>query len=227
MAISAATLFGADVLPTSAGEVRITPVRHGTVLLEIAGKAWCVDPWSQADLSSLPKADVILVTDIHGDHMDPKAIDQLKKADTVIVAPDAVAKTVDEARALANGESATVAGVKIEAVSMYNLKRGPEPGKFFHDKGRGNGYVLNIGDKRVYFSGDTEVTPEMRALKNIDVAFVCMNLPYTMSPEEAAEGVRTFQPKVVYPYHYRDSDLGKFKAALAETPIEVRLREWY
>jgi L-ascorbate metabolism protein UlaG (beta-lactamase superfamily) len=110
---------------------------------------------------------------------------------------------------------------------MYNMKRGPSEGKFFHDKGRGNGYVLTYGGKRFYFSGDTENIPEMRALKNIDVAFVCMNLPYTMTPEEAADAVKAFHPKVVIPYHYKGQDTTVFKKALDGTGIDVRLLEWY
>jgi L-ascorbate metabolism protein UlaG (beta-lactamase superfamily) len=217
-----------DMLKTSAGELKITPVTHGSVLLEINGQAWHIDPWSTGDYSTLPKADVILITDIHGDHMDPKAIAAIKKDSTVIVAPAAVAKTVTAAKVLANGESTTVGGIKIEAVPMYNLQRGPEAGKLYHDKGRGNGYVLTIGDKRIYFSGDTEAVPEMKTLQNIDVAFVCMNLPYTMPPDEAAAGVKAFRPKIVYPYHYRGSDLAVFSKALAsEKGIEVRLRDWY
>jgi L-ascorbate metabolism protein UlaG (beta-lactamase superfamily) len=217
-----------DVVKTSQGDVSITPIQHGSVMLEIDGKIWHVDPWSRADYSSRPKADVILITDIHGDHMDPKAIAAIKKSTTVIVAPQAVSETVTEAKAVGNGERITVSGVEIEAVPMYNLKRGPEAGKLYHDKGRGNGYVLNVGNKRIYFSGDTEAVPEMKALKDIDVAFVCMNLPYTMPPEEAADGVKAFGPKVVYPYHYRGSDLDVFVNALKNEPgIEVRLREWY
>jgi L-ascorbate metabolism protein UlaG (beta-lactamase superfamily) len=217
-----------DVLKTSAGDLKITPVTHGSVLLEINGQAWHIDPWSPGDYSALPKADVILITDTHGDHMDPKAIAAIKKDSTVIIAPSSVAKTVTEAKVLANGESTTVSGIKVEAVPMYNLQRGPEAGKFYHDKGRGNGYVLTIGDKRIYFSGDTEAVPEMKALKNIDVAFLCMNLPYTMPPDEAAEGVKAFRPKVVYPYHYRGADLAVFSGALKnEKDIEVRLRDWY
>lgn len=217
-----------DVISTSKGDVKITPVQHGSVMLEIDGKVWHIDPWSRSDYSSLPKADVILITDIHGDHMDPKAIELLKKPSTVIVAPPTVAKTVTEAKVIANGEKITVAGVEVEAVPMYNLKRGPEPGKLYHEKGRGNGYVLNFGGKRIYFSGDTEAVAEMKSLKNIDVAFVCMNLPYTMPPEEAAEGVKAFSPNVVYPYHYRGSDLDVFVDALKNEPgIDVRLREWY
>jgi L-ascorbate metabolism protein UlaG (beta-lactamase superfamily) len=216
-----------DTFSTSLGELKITPVQHASVMLEVNGQVWYIDPASPTDYSALPKADVILITDIHGDHLDPKAIEQVKKASTVIVAPAAVAKTVTEAKVLNNGQSTTVGGIKIEAVPMYNLKRGPAPGKLFHDKGRGNGYVLNIGGKRIYFSGDTEVTDEMKALKNIDIAFVCMNLPYTMPPDEAAAGVKAFHPKIVYPYHYRGSDLTVFSKALEGSGIEVRLRDWY
>jgi len=217
----------ADTLSTSAGDVKITPVMHGTVLLEIEGRAWYVDPWSNADLSSLPKADVILITDVHGDHMDPKAIAAVRKSNTQIVAPAAVAKTVTEAKVLANGESTEIFGVKIEAIPMYNVQRGPAPGKLFHDKGRGNGYVLTVGGKRIYFSGDTEGVAEMRNLKDIDVAFVCMNLPYTMPPDEAAVAVKAFKPKVVYPYHYRGADLKVFAAGLEGQGIEIRERKWY
>jgi L-ascorbate metabolism protein UlaG (beta-lactamase superfamily) len=127
-----------------------------------------------------------------------------------------------------NGEKKKFGDIEIEAIPMYNLQRGPQPGALYHTKGRGNGYVLTMGGKRIYISGDTEAIPEMRALKNIDVAFVCMNLPYTMTPEEAAAGVKAFRPKVVYPYHYKGSDLKVFAGALAnEKGIEVRLREWY
>lgn len=216
-----------DVLKTSIGDIKITPVLHGTVLLEIQGKAWYIDPWSKADYSSLPKADVILITDIHGDHMDPAAIATLTKASTRIVAPAAVAKTIKTATVLNNGDKTSIHEVEIEAIPMYNLKRGPSPGKLYHDKGRGNGYVLTVGGQRLYFSGDTEGVPEMRALQDIDIAFVCMNLPYTMPPEEAAEAVRAFQPKVVYPYHYRGSDLDVFEDALKSEKIEVRRRKWY
>jgi len=175
----------------------------------------------------LPKADLILITDIHGDHMDPEAIRNASKMGTEIFAAPAVVQTVTSALPIANGETKTWGGFTIEAIPAYNLKRGPEPGKFYHDKGRGNGYVLTYGGKRFYFSGDTEGTPEMRALKNIDVAFVCMNLPYTMPPEEAADAVKAFHPKIVIPYHYRGSDLSVFQKALAGTGIEVRVLEWY
>ncbi|HLJ16902.1 MAG TPA: MBL fold metallo-hydrolase [Bryobacteraceae bacterium] len=211
---------------TSAGVVKITPIRHAAMLIQAGGKAIYVDP-AQGNFDGLPQADLILITDIHGDHLAPNVIAKLKKSDTTIIAPAAVAKTVTEAKAIGNGETTTWENWKIEAIPMYNLKRGPEPGQLYHDKGRGNGYVLTYGGKHFYISGDTENIPEMRALKNIDVAFVCMNLPYTMTPEEAAEAVKAFHPKIVYPYHSRGSNTEAFKKALAGTGIDVRLLNWY
>jgi L-ascorbate metabolism protein UlaG (beta-lactamase superfamily) len=176
----------------------------------------------------LPQADLILITDIHGDHLDPAQVLKLKKSSTEIVAPQAVAQTVTEAMVLHNGQKKVVSGLEIEAVPMYNHKRGPSPGKLYHDRGRGNGYVLTLGDKRVYISGDTACIPEMKSLSDIDIAFVTMNLPYTMPPEEAAECVKAFKPRIVYPYHYRGSDLKVFTRALESHPdIEVRLMDWY
>jgi len=211
---------------TNAGVVTITPIRHAAMMIEAGGKIIYVDP-AQGDYSGLPRADLILITDIHGDHMSPENIAKLNKSGTTIIAPAAVAKTITEARIIGNGESTTWGQWKIEAIPMYNLNRGPAPGKLYHDKGRGNGYVLTYGGKRFYISGDTENIPEMRALKNIDVAFVCMNLPYTMTPEEAAAAVKAFHPKIVYPYHSRGSNTEDFKKALAGTGIEVRLLNWY
>jgi L-ascorbate metabolism protein UlaG (beta-lactamase superfamily) len=212
---------------TSAGPVKITPLFHASTLIEAGGKTIYLDPAKPAKLDGLPKADLILITDIHGDHMDPDSEKAVSKADTEIFAPPAVVKTITTAMPIANGETKTWSAWTIEAIPAYNLKRGPEPGKFFHDKGRGNGYVLTYGGKKFYFSGDTEGIPEMRALKNIDVAFVCMNLPYTMPPDEAADAVKAFHPKIVIPYHYRGSDLSIFKNALAGTGIEVRILDWY
>ena len=216
-----------QTFPTSAGSVKITPLNHASTLIEAGGKTIYLDPAKPAKLTGLPKADLILITDIHGDHMDPDAIKEISKGDTEIISSSAVAQTVTAAKPIANGETNTWQGFTIEAIPAYNLKRGPAPGKLFHDKGRGNGYVLTYGGKRFYFSGDTEGVPEMRALKNIDVAFVCMNLPYTMPPEEAADAVKAFHPKIVIPYHYRGSDLSVFKSQLMGTGIEVRLLEWY
>ncbi len=215
-----------ETFDTSAGPVKITIIQHASLMIEAGGKIIYLDP-SQGNYEGLPLADLILITDIHGDHMDPKTIAKVSKAGTQILAPQAVAATVTTAKAIANGETQNWDKWTVEAVPMYNLTRGPAPGKLFHDKGRGNGYVLTYGGKRFYFSGDTENIPEMRALKNIDVAFVCMNLPYTMPPDEAAQGVRAMHPKIVYPYHYRGSDLAVFQKGLEGSGVEVRLRDWY
>ncbi|MDE2756802.1 MAG: MBL fold metallo-hydrolase [Acidobacteriota bacterium] len=229
LASSANLLAGStDSVQTAQGVLKITPVTHGSLMLEFKGKVIHIDPWGRGDYTGLPKADLILITDIHGDHLDPAQVKKLKKSGTEIVAPEAVAQTVTEAEVLHNGRKKVVAGLEIEAVAMYNHKRGPSPGKLYHDKGRGNGYVLTLGGKRVYISGDTACIPEMKALTGIDIAFVTMNLPYTMPPEEAAECVAAFKPKIVYPYHYRGSDLNVFTRALESHPdIEVRLRDWY
>jgi L-ascorbate metabolism protein UlaG (beta-lactamase superfamily) len=225
----AASVFAArsvEEFKTSAGPLKITTVMHAGFLMEAGGQVVVVDP-AQGDWSGLPPADLILITDIHGDHLAPALINKVKKPGTTIIAPAAVAKTVTEATVLNNGESKTIGAWKIEAVPMYNVKRGPSEGKLFHDKGRGNGYVVTYGGLRIYIAGDTEGIPEMRALKNIDVAFIPMNLPYTMPPEEAAEAVKAFHPKVVYPYHYMGSDLKAFQTALNGTGIDVRIRNWY
>lgn len=224
----AATAFGAasENFSTSAGTLQLTPIQHASLMIQAGGKVLYVDP-AQGKYDGLPQADYILLTDIHGDHLAPAILDKLKKADTVIVAPKAVAAQVSGAKVLSNGEKTTVGPFALEAVPMYNLTRGPSAGQLYHDKGRGNGYIVTYGGKRFYFSGDTEVTPEMKALKNIDVAFVCMNLPYTMTPQEAAEGVRAFHPAIVYPYHYMGSDLNAFAKALDGSGIEVRIRNWY
>jgi L-ascorbate metabolism protein UlaG (beta-lactamase superfamily) len=212
---------------TSAGPVKITPVYHASLVIEAGGKVIIIDPAKPAVFTGLPQADLILITDIHGDHLDPDMIKSLSKAGTEIIAPPAVVKTVTTASPISNGETKKWGAWTIEAIPMYNLTRGPAEGKLFHDKGRGNGYVLTYGGKRFYFSGDTENIPEMRALKNIDVAFVCMNLPYTMTPDEAAEAVKAFHPKVVIPYHYKGQDTTVFQKDLAGTGIDVRLLDWY
>jgi L-ascorbate metabolism protein UlaG (beta-lactamase superfamily) len=217
-----------DSIPTNSGDLKITPIGHASMMLEFSGKVIHVDPAGQIDFSTFPKADLILVTDIHGDHQSREKIDQLKKAGSIVVAPPAVAQTITEAQTLSNGQKKTIAGIEIEATPMYNLVRGPQPGTLFHDKGRGNGYILTLGGKRLYIAGDTECTAEMKALRNIDVAFLPMNLPYTMPPGEAAECAKAFQPKIVYPYHHRGSNVQEFADALKSTPgVEVRIRQWY
>lgn len=210
----------------------MTPIQHASFMLEQGNNRIYVDPSPEALFTGYPKADLILITDIHGDHMDAGAIAALKKTGTKIIAPAAVAKTITDAEVLANGSQTTWESWTIAAVPMYNMKRGPTPGKFYHDKGRGNGYILTFGGKRFYIAGDTEGTPEMRGLKDIDVAFIPMNLPFTMPPLEAADAVKAFHPAIVYPYHYRNgdhtlADIKQFEAALSGTGIEVRLKDWY
>ena len=218
-----------DVLETSQGALKITPLFHGSVMLDFGGKIIHIDPWSQADYGGLPQADLILITHTHADHMDPAMLKTLRKDSTVIVTPPAVADTLNgaagEIETLSNGEKKTYLGIEVEAVPMYNLVFGPSPGKPFHHKGIGNGYVLRFGETRAYFSGDTECVPEMKALRNIAVAFVAMNPPRTMPPAEAAACVKEFRPKIVYPYHYRGQNTQEFADALKNTGIEVRLRK--
>ncbi|HTI65985.1 MAG TPA: MBL fold metallo-hydrolase [Caulobacteraceae bacterium] len=221
-----------DVVATSQGELRVTPLFHGSVLLEFGGKETYVDPWGAADYTGLPMADLIVITHTHADHLDRAMVEQLKKAGTVIVGPDAVIDTLNCAPMCGqlvpvnNGEKKTVAGVPLQGVAMYNLKNGPPGGTVYHHKGVGGGYVLNFGDAAVYVSGDTECTPEMKALRNITVAFLAMNPPRTMSPLEAAECAKAFRPKIVYPYHYKGADPADFAGAMKATPgVEVRLRK--
>lgn len=212
---------------TPKGDIKLTAIRHATFMLQAGGQVLYADPWSQANLTGLPKADIILITDTHGDHLDAKALELLTQPSTIVVAPPEAAAKIPGARVLKNGESTSIGPWKFDAVAMYNLKRGPAEGRVFHDKGRGNGYVINWGGFRLYASGDTEGVDEMRALKNIDAALICMNLPYTMPPDEAADAVRAFKPKVAIPYHYRGADLSVFDKALAGSGVEVRLMDWY
>ena len=217
----------ADTIPASGGNITIVPINHATLQIAHGQHVIDVDPVAQANFGTLPPPSIILVTDIHPDHLDPASIAKLKKDTTTVVAPAAAAGKLTGATVIANGEIKTVDGVTIEAVPMYNLQRGPAAGQLFHDKGRGNGYIVTLGGKRIYIAGDTECTPEMKALKNIDVAFVPMNLPYTMPPSEAADCVKAFKPKIVYPYHYRGQNLDEFANALKGTGIDVRIRDWY
>jgi L-ascorbate metabolism protein UlaG (beta-lactamase superfamily) len=223
-----------DTLKTNDGDLKITPVNHAGVMFQLGNGVLYVDP--VGNYSEMPKADDILITDIHGDHMNADAVKTLSKAGTVVIAPPEVTKTIMEAKPLANGASETIKlngkNIKIEAVPMYNMVRGPAAGQFYHTKGRGDGFILNVGGKRIYLAGDTECTAEMKGLKNIDVAFLPMNLPFTMTPQEAADCVKAFKPAVVYPYHYRDNDPAtdpqQFADALKGTQgVEVRMRNWY
>ena len=228
LAMTAAQRPAPDTIAATGGAITIRPINHATLQIAFGGKVIDVDPVAAAGtFEGLAQPDVILVTDIHGDHLDPATIAKIRKISTSVVVPQAAAANLDKPVLMANGEKKSVDGIEIEAVPMYNLTRGPAAGQLYHTKGRGNGYVLTLGGKRIYIAGDTEGVPEMRALKNIDVAFIPMNLPYTMTPEEAAEAVRAFHPAIVYPYHYRGSDVNAFANALKGTGIDVRLRDWY
>jgi L-ascorbate metabolism protein UlaG (beta-lactamase superfamily) len=219
---SAAWCAAPEDFSTSAGKLQLTPIQHASLMIQAGGKVMYIDP-AQGSYEGLPPADYILITDIHGDHMAPALVAKLKKADTVILAPKAVASQVPRSSVISNGETQTLGAFKVEAIAMYNLKPGGP-----HEKGRGNGYVLTYGGKRFYFSGDTEGIPEMLALKNIDVAFVCMNLPYTMTPEAAADAVKAFHPAIVYPYHYsKEENAQAFAKDMQGSGVEVRLRNWY
>ena len=228
---TAVSLYAAvppDTIQGSGGPITIQPIMHAAVQVRYGNQVITVDPTTMGgDYSALPKADIVLVTDIHGDHLDPATVGKASKPNATVVAPSAAAAQLKGATVIANGETKTINGVSIEAVPMYNLQRGPSAGQLFHTKGRGNGYVVTVGGKRLYFAGDTECVPEMKALKNIDVAFIPMNLPYTMPPSEAAECVKAFKPKIAYPYHYMGSDLKQFEDALKGSGVEVRVRDWY
>ena len=196
------------------------------MMMEYAGKVIHVDPYGDvADYSRLPKADLVLVTHEHFDHLDMTALNRVLKDGTVVIGNRAVAARVRGAIAMTNGEVRTETGLKIEAVPAYNVVHMAAPGRPFHPKGQGNGYVVGFGDKRVYIAGDTENIPEMKVLKNIDVAFLPMNLPYTMTPEMVADAARAFKPKILYPYHYGDTDTRNLVQLLESEPgIEVRIR---
>ncbi|MDF2157592.1 MBL fold metallo-hydrolase [Algoriphagus sp. CAU 1675] len=230
------TSLAQDMIPTSNGSIKISPILHGTLVLDYGDLTIYVDPYGGADLfSGQNSADLVLITDIHGDHHNQETLDGLDLSNAIIVAPQAVAEKLPEGKyksieVLGNGESTQLLDLQIEAIPMYNL---PETADSRHPKGRGNGYVLTLGGKRFYFSGDTEDISEMRNLSQIDVAFVCMNLPYTMDVDQAASAVADFKPQIVYPYHYRGTDgladIGRFKELVNSSApsVEVRLRNWY
>jgi len=221
-----------DKIPATGGDITIAPINHATLQIAHGPHIIDVDPVTAAgSYEGLAAPTIILITDIHGDHLDPAMVAKRRTPSTKVVVPQAAASKFENPVVISNGETKTIDGVTIEAVPMYNLTRGPAPGQLFHDKGRGNGYVITMGGKRIYIAGDTEGVPEMRALKNIDVAFVPMNLPYTMTSAEAADAVKAFKPKIVYPYHYRGtsgmSNLDEFTTPLKGTGIDVRVRDWY
>ncbi|MCK4941243.1 MBL fold metallo-hydrolase [candidate division WOR-3 bacterium] len=219
--------FEKDVIETSAGDLEVTFIGHGTLMFRFDGKTIHIDPWSRlADYSKLPKADLILLTHDHGDHLDPVALQQSRTESTVVLLTEICAEKVDGGVIMNNGDQQTFVGIDIEAVPAYNLEHKRENGEFYHPKGEGNGYVLTFGNTRVYIAGDTENTPEMKALEGIDYGFLPMNLPYTMTPEMVADAVNAFKPRILYPYHYGNTELSELIELLKDnTRTEVRIRK--
>ena len=226
----------ADTIKTNEGDITIHPITHGTLVITFDTKTIYVDPYGGAEgFEGFNKPDIILITDIHGDHLNLETLEGIDTKNTLFITPQAVADKLpseykNQIEVLKNRQGIHRLGIFISAVAMYNL---PETNDSKHPKGRGNGYVIYMGDKNVYISGDTEDIAEMRSLYDIDVAFVCMNLPYTMDINQASSAVLEFKPKIVYPYHYRGkdqvSDVAKFKELVnnQDSNIEVRVRDWY
>lgn len=225
-----------STIPMTADTIKATPVHHSAIEFEWRGHVLLVDPHDgSARYTRFGAPALVLITDIHGDHLDTTTLHGLDLRNARLIAPKAVLDLLPDDLArlttvMANGDRTEALGIGIEALPMYNM---PDPNDPRHPKGRGNGYVLTFGRSRVYISGDTEDIPEMRALRDVDMAFVCMNLPYTMTVDQAASGVLAFRPKVVYPYHYRGkdgfSDVKRFKELVnaGDPAIEVRLVDWY
>jgi L-ascorbate metabolism protein UlaG (beta-lactamase superfamily) len=210
-----------DTEPTKDGLLTIRPLTHASVLLEWKGREIYIDPSGTYDWASLPKADLILITHEHSDHASPVTVAKIRKAETQIVANPGAARQFPGAKVMKNGDETELLEIGIEAVPAYNVVR-----KTYHPQGRDNGYVLTFGDVRVYLAGDTEAIPEMAALEKIDIAFLPINLPYTMPPSEAAGAARMFKPRILYPYHQGSSDPEDLKGLLADLEgTEVRVRE--
>jgi len=219
--------FEMDTIATKAGELKITFIGHATLMFNYGGKVVHVDPWSRlADYTKLPKADLVLITHEHQDHLDPKAVTAVRGENTKVVLTKACADKVPGGIVMKNGDVQTVQGFKVEAVPAYNIVQKRPDGQPFHARGAGNGYIVTFGETRVYVAGDTENTPEMKKLEKIDAAFLPMNLPYTMTPAMVADAAKAFKPKILYPYHYGETDPNELVNLLKDARnIEVRIRK--
>jgi len=219
--------FQADLIRTSSGDLKITFIGHASLIFSFNNKTVYVDPFSKlADYATLPKADVIVITHEHRDHLDPAAIKKIRTEKTTVVLTGTGAKQLTGGIVMKNSDVQIIEGVTIEAVPAYNIVHKRDTGEPFHPRGAGNGYIMTFGDKRVYVAGDTENIPEMTGLKNIDIAFLPMNLPYTMTPEMTAAAAKMIQPKILYPYHYGSTDTSLLTALLKDQKgIEVRIRK--
>jgi L-ascorbate metabolism protein UlaG (beta-lactamase superfamily) len=222
------TPLATDRFATARGELVVSPLEHASVLFGWDGRAFYVDPTSPAIADAkLPQADVIFVTEARFDHLDAVAVARLSRPGTLVVGPPAVAEKIHVDVVLPNGDSREVLGVVATAVPMYSLERGPAPGLLYHERGRGNGYLFDFAGTRVYLSGDTECTPEMKALRDIDAAFVAVSAPTAMSPSEAVECIEAFRPRVVFPYQDRRVDLSALEGALPGRGVELSERNFY
>lgn len=214
-----------DKLNTSAGIAEMHFIGHGSLMFKVNGFIIYIDPVrSSGNYDFLPKADIILVTHEHGDHLDVNLIDSLKKTGTLVLCNGNSSSKIPWAMVMKDGDRQEFNNIVFEAVPAYNVVNERAPGQPFHPKGAGLGYVLTIGGKRIYVAGDTENIPEMKALKNIEVAFLPMNLPYTMTPEMVADAARAFRPKILYPYHYGETKTDQLVNLLKDTGIEIRIR---
>jgi len=226
----AQTELKTDLIKTKNGNIEITFIGHGSLIFKCDGLIIHVDPFLKlTDYNALPKADLVLLTHHHGDHLDLNAIKSILKESTSILMTQKCKEVIDSPihyLVMKNGDKQKFHGVDIEAVPAYNLVNKRENGDYYHPKGEGNGYVLTMDKKRIYIAGDTENTPEMKALKKIDIAFLPMNLPYTMTPEMVADAVQAFKPKILYPYHFGETETQKLVDLLKDTKgIEIRIRE--
>lgn len=215
-----------DVFSTSKGDLVITFLGHGSLMLAWDGKVIHVDPYGQvADYGALPKADLVLITHEHYDHLDVQAVEILRTPQTEIVMTELCESSIEDGIIMRNGDLSVIQGIPIEAVPAYNLLHTRDSGDPFHPCGQGNGYLLTLENLRLYIAGDSENTPEMMRLRDIDLAFLPMNLPYTMTPEMVAEAARAIRPKVLYPYHTGDTDPSRLQTLLSDLPeIDVRIR---
>jgi len=220
------TVTKRDVIKTSSGDLEIIFIGHSSLMMTFNGKTIHFDPYGKmADYTRLPKADLIFITHDHNDHFDMTALQGIQTKDTVVILPPICSEMIPEGLIMRNGETITVQGIKVKAMPAFNMVHVRDNGQAYHPKGIGNGYVLTFGDKRIYVAGDTENIKEMKALKGIHCAFLPMSVPSTMTPEMVADAAKAFKPKILYPYHYNETDPTTLTKLLKNTPgIEVRIR---
>lgn len=222
--------FEKDIIKTNEGDLVITFIGHGTLMFDFNGLIIHIDPvMREADYEKLPDADVILVTHEHGDHLDLTVIKQILKEDCPVIMTQSCLNSLEDFKSavvMKNGDSKTIKSISVEAIPAYNIEHKRPDGEPFHPKGQGNGYILTLGNIRILVAGDTENIPEIKELKNIDIAFLPMNLPYTMTPKMVADAAKSFRPKILYPYHYGNTNPDELVELLkAEKDIEVRIRK--